>query len=451
MSSRSMFDGLRRLLGRLRQDDRGVAAVQFALVAVPLSVTIFGVIDVSRASTERVRLQDALDAAALAAARSTATTNTQVQTIGSQVLAADMANGKATLRSAAFTIQGDKVVAVATASITPIIAGVWLDGDMALNAGTEVTRASNNLEVSLVLDVTGSMSGQKITDLKTAAKDLVDLVVHDTQTPYYSKAALVPYSAAVNVGTYASQIRGSYSSGTCTSAGCQKYTFTSAAGSSKTFAITNCVTERTGAEAFTDAAPGVVPLGRHYAGSNNPCLSAGIMPLTSDKAALKTRIDSLQASGSTAGHIGLGWGWYMISPNFASLWPQASQPGAYGAEKLMKVVVLMTDGAFNTAYCNGVVSRDSGSGSGSASDHINCNAPNGDAFAQALSLCANMKAAGVTIYTVGFDVATDRRAQDLVSQCASDAEHVYLPTSGSDLRLAFRAIGEDISALRLSR
>lgn len=451
MSSRSVFDGFRRLLGRLRRDDRGVAAVQFALVAVPLSVTIFGVIDVSRASTERVRLQDALDAAALAAARSTATTNAQVQTIGSQVLAADMANGKATLRSAAFTIQGDKVVAVATASITPVIAGVWLDGDMTLNAGTEVTRASNNLEVSLVLDVTGSMAGQRIADLKTAAKDLVDLVVHDTQTPYYSKAALVPYSAAVNVGTYASQIRGTYSSGTCTSAGCQKYTFTSAAGSSRTFSITNCVTERTGAQAFTDAAPSVALLGRHYAGTSNPCLSTSIMPLTTDKAALKTRIDSLQASGSTAGHIGLGWGWYMISPNFGSLWPQESQPGAYGAEKLMKVVVLMTDGAFNTAYCNGVVARDSGSGSGSSSDHINCNAPNGDAFAQALSLCANMKAAGVTIYTVGFDVATDRRAQDLVSQCATDAEHVYLPTSGSDLRLAFKAIGEDISALRLSR
>lgn len=451
MSSRSMFDGLKRLMGRLRRDDRGVAAVQFALVAVPLSVTIFGVIDVSRASTERVRLQDALDAAALAAARSTATTDAQVQTIGSQVLAADMANGKATLRSAEFTIQGDKVVAVATASITPVIAGVWLDGDMTLNAGTEVTRASNNLEVSLVLDVTGSMSGQKIADLKTAAKDLVDLVVHDTQTPYYSKAALVPYSAAVNVGTYASQIRGTYNSGTCTSAGCQKYTFTSAAGSSRTFSITNCATERTGAQAFTDAAPSVALLGRHYAGSSNPCLSTSIMPLTTDRAALKTRIDSLQASGSTAGHIGLAWGWYMVSPNFGSLWPQDSQPGAYGAEKLMKVVVLMTDGAFNTAYCNGVVSRDAGSGSGSASDHINCNAPNGDAFAQALSLCANMKAAGVTIYTVGFDVATDQRAQDLVNQCATDAEHVYLPTSGSDLRLAFRAIGEDISALRLSR
>jgi hypothetical protein len=141
----------------------------------------------------------------------------------------------------------------------------------------------------------------------------------------------------------------------------------------------------------------------------------------------------------------------MVSPNFASLWPTPSQPAAYGADGLLKVVVLMTDGAFNTTYCNGVISKDSGSGSGSAADHINCNAPNGDAFSQAQTLCANMKAKGVVIYTVGFDVAADQDAQDIVRECATDAQHVYLPSTGAALKTAFRAIGEDISRLRISR
>lgn len=438
-------------MGRFARARRGAAAVQFAFVAVPLAVTVFGAIDVSRASSEKVRLQDALDAAALAAARSNATTDAAVQAVGEQVLAADLAGTDATLTAASFRLEGSKVVATAQASIAPVIAGLWLDGDMMLGAETEVTRAANNVEVALALDVTGSMSGSRIADLKAAARELVDLVVQDQQAPYYTKMALAPYSAAVNVGGYATSVRGSYASGTCTAPGCASYRFANASGGTRTFPITSCVSERAGAEAYTDAAPAAAPLGRNYAGSNNPCLASAIMPLSTDRAALKARIDGLSAVGSTAGHIGLAWGWYLVSPNFASLWPADSRPAAYGADRLLKVVVLMTDGAFNTAYCRGVVARDSGSGSGSASDHINCNAPNGGAFAQARALCDNMKAAGVIIYTVGFDVAADAAAQDIVQTCATDAEHVYLPSSGADLKTAFRAIGQDISRLRLSR
>ncbi len=111
----------------------------------------------------------------------------------------------------------------------------------------------------------------------------------------------------------------------------------------------------------------------------------------------------------------------------------------------------MTDGAFNTTYCKGVISKDSGSGSGSSSDHINCNAPNGNAFDQAKALCDNMKAAGVIVYTVGFDVANDEDAQDIMTECATSADHLFLPSSGAALKDAFRAIGQEISRLRLSK
>ena len=61
----------------------------------------------------------------------------------------------------------------------------------------------------MVLDLSGSMSGQKLTDLKNAAKDLVDLIVQPVQTPYYSKVALVPWSYSVNPGSYLNSVRGS--------------------------------------------------------------------------------------------------------------------------------------------------------------------------------------------------------------------------------------------------
>ncbi len=52
------------------------------------------------------------------------------------------------------------------------------------------------------------MSGQRIIDLKAAAKELVDLIVQPVQTPYYSKVALVPYSNSVNPGGYVTSARG---------------------------------------------------------------------------------------------------------------------------------------------------------------------------------------------------------------------------------------------------
>ena len=74
---------------------------------------------------------------------------------------------------------------------------------MDVAARTEVKLSALNIEVSVVLDITGSMSGSKIEDLKAAAKDLVDIVVNDQQELFYSRVALIPYSNGVNVGSYA--------------------------------------------------------------------------------------------------------------------------------------------------------------------------------------------------------------------------------------------------------
>lgn len=451
-SDHSILQRMSEFARTFRRDNSAAAAIQFALMALPLSVAVFGMVDVSRASAAKGHLQDALDAAALAAARSPATTDEGLQTVGQDVLAVDLTGSRATLKSSSFRLVENAVVATATAEMTPVIAGLWLDGDMQISAETEVVRASKNIEVALALDITGSMGGSKIADLRTAAKELVGMIIQSQQTPFYSKVALVPYSMGVNVASYAASVRGTPTSGTCTTPGCQKFTFTTAAGGTKTNTISTCVSERTGTEAYTDAAPSTALVGRNYSASGNPCPAASITPLSSDETALKAQIDTLQASGSTAGHIGLAWGWYMVSPSFGYLWPSDdNRPAAYGGDNLLKVVVLMTDGEFNTTYCKGVISRDATSGSGSSSDKINCNAPNGGAFAQAEALCAAMKAQGVVIYTVGFALSGNAAAENIMQTCATDADHVFLPDSGADLKVAFRAIGQDINALRLSR
>ncbi len=616
---RRLSEGASAFGGRLRRDQRGAIAMQFALLAIPLSILVFALVDLGRISLQRRQMQDALDAATLMAARSTAVTDAELEAVGDPAFVAEVAGLNMGLTASNATFKNgtsNHIIGTATATLKPIIANLWTSADFTVVATSDVVRSSKNLEVSLILDITGSMSGTRISDLRTAAADLVDIIVKDTQTPYYSKVALVPYAAGVNVGTYADAARGpvpvrsisgaawlasgmsitgitkagppvitvvnhglstgdkvyisgitgndstlngqtytitkvdssnfslnnttttkTYSSGggtvqkcltsactivittaathgfitgdqisfasmlgltslngttqtitnlttttfdtnysglgtgtytsggaaTCeqsTVPGCNRLAYTSASNTSEVRDITNCVSERTGTNAYTDAAPSTSFVGANYpsdsgdTSSANPCPTPTIMPLSSDKTALKAQISTLTAGGSTAGQIGLAWGWYMIAPNFAYMWPNASQkPAAYKTKDLMKVVILMTDGAFNTPYCNGVIAKDAGSGSGSSSDHINCNATNGDSFTQGRALCTAIKntANDITLYTVGFDVGSDATAKTFLTSCATDSTKVFFPATGSELKTAFKAIAQEISDLRIAK
>ena len=269
----------------------------------------------------------------------------------------------------------------------------------------------------------------------------------------------MPYADSVNPGTYTNAVRGIEQTGTGVGVpGQAKIQFTNSSGSNKTFNDSNCVSERTGPEAFTDASYSVAKVGWVYppTSGNNACVTPTIQPLSSDKTVLHNKVATLSSNYSTAGHIGLAWGWYMVSPNWSSLFPTASQPAAYGTQHLIKAVILMTDGAFNTAYCKGVISYQSSykdNTSGLVPDHNNCASPNGDSFTQAQTLCNNMKQlpTPIVIYTVGFNVSSDPNAVTLLNGCATDAKHVYFPSSGASLQTAFQQIGADLQKLRLSQ
>ena len=111
----------------------------------------------------------------------------------------------------------------------------------------------------------------------------------------------------------------------CTKLGCYYYYFPNSSVGNSLFTVSDCVSERTGTHAYDDTAPSSAPLGYVYPASNNPCVTPAMTPLSSDKTALKATIASLVAGGSTAGQLGLAWGWYSIDPNFAYLWPQVGE------------------------------------------------------------------------------------------------------------------------------
>jgi Flp pilus assembly protein TadG len=456
-----MLRGLVWVLRRLKDDERGAILIYVTVALFPLLAVAGAAMDLGHVFLVKQKLTNAVDSASLMLGARRSLTPDESTALVEAVISARYPGN---LKSLAVSNTVTQVNVTVTVTVPMTFMQILNTQSVDVTVSASAVRPQGKLEIALVLDRTGSMSGQKIANLKLAAKDLIDIVIWDNQTDdYYSKVAIVPYAAGVNVGTYAPSVRGP-SRGTCLLFLCDIFQFLNAAGGSSQHNLSTCVSERTGPQAFTDAAPSLLNLvGPNYPPppvANNPCPSNSITPLTNNKTVLKGQIDLLQAAGSTAGHIGVAWGWYLLSPNWGYLWPSASRPAPYsdlallnarGDPLLRKIVILMTDGDFNTAYCQGVISRDSTSGSGSDAEHINCVAPNGSSFNQSESLCTNMKATGILVYTIGFNIGTGpSSARDLMTRCATDTPYAFLASTGDELRQVFRDIATRIASLRLT-
>jgi hypothetical protein len=64
--------------------------------------------------------------------------------------------------------------------------------------------------------------------------------------------------------------------------------------------------------------------------------------------------------------------------------------------------------------------------------------------------CDNIKAAGIRVYAVAFDIDT-QNIKDLLEDCATDPSLYYDASDAATLNAAFTAIAQDLSSLRLSK
>ncbi len=440
----------------------GNVTIAFGFSALVMFATGGGAIDFARWFQVKSKLHAALDAASLAGGRAlqlSAGEDHEAGIAAAKRYFEKMKPANVGGSDPVFTVIENGTVMRAEGNFTmeaPFLGMVgipYLKATVTTEAAIAVgSNAGTNLEISLMLDVTGSMAGQKIEDLKLAAKDLIDIVVWSDQSRYTSKVALAPFSSRVNVGPYLEKVSGVK----------EEKNF----GGTTLKGIT-CVTDRTGTEALTDAKPVAGATLSAYRGdtgntardnawnysATGECAVPEILPLTSDKDALKARIDSLPATGSTAGALGTAWAWYLLSPKWTGIWHVDNMPAPYsdiktldpkGLPKLQKVVVLMTDGIYNTTG-----GTNHGDGSTESTTISN----------RALSICNNMKAPGVdiTVYTVGFHLGDNQLAIDTLRNCASRADsdpvgyssYFFNTTTGDELRGAFRHIALQLSTLRL--
>lgn len=396
-----------RKVRRFGETGEGSVAIIFGITFPVIIMAVGMAIDFSRALNVKAAVANALDSATLAAARQIAD--------GESVDAAKefarryfdsnlLSIGVPGVRIKSFDLSANVVTGnvEVDAQATLPTSFMQIAGYEVLTVGVQSAAlyATRPVEMSLMLDTTGSMAGSKIADLREAAEEVVDtLLPEGRRRDGKVRISLVPYSSAVNAGDYAEEVTGRRSHNTC-------------------------VTERGGRHAFRDSAPHVQPLRQDTAS----CPSMSVEPLTDSRDRLIGTIRSLPARGSTAGHLGISWSWYTLSPKWSGIWPTGSRPVSHGDKGTVKVAILMTDGQFNTSF----VGR------------------NGNSSAQARELCDNMKDDGIIVYSVAFQAP--RSAERLLQACATDDDtHYFDADNGEELIAAFRTIASGVQELRLTR
>ncbi len=369
-----------RLRVRDFQRDEDGALIIFGLMIFVLMLMMGGLaIDIMKFEQTRTRLQNTLDRATLAAA-SLDNSIDATTVVNDYMLKAGLADQ---LKSVQVTATANERIVHSTglADTQPIF--MQLMGINQLNAGglSEAQQSITNLEIVLVLDVSGSMSGQKIANLKIAADQFVDTMIANDKHHRVS-IAIVPYNAQVNIGPLlAAKIN-------------PKFNLTNRAD----VADVNCV-EIPPTEYATQAVSQINPMpmmayadiayGTNTANaytattdvnyavpnySNAFCkpTTVNIVRLpTNDPATLKSQIDALQAGGNTSITLGMKWGVAMLDPSMRGMYDQfiaagnipaslPARPFAYNDTNAMKIVVLMTDGEHvahtrvNDAYKTGL-------------------------------------------------------------------------------------------------
>jgi von Willebrand factor type A domain len=148
-----------------------------------------------------------------------------------------------------------------------------------------------------------------------------------------------------------------------------------------------------------------------------------VMQLSYNWSALNAKIDAMSPDGNTNQAIGLQWAWQTLTSSPFTV--PAKDPNY----QYNDVIILLSDG-LNTE------------------DRWYTTQPSIDARQQIT--CNNIKAAGITIYTVQVNTNGDPTSA-LMQNCASSTDKFFLLTSSSAILITFNQIGTALSNLRVAK
>jgi Putative Flp pilus-assembly TadE/G-like len=345
---------------RFANDESGTMII-FALILFVLMAMMGGIaVDLMRYETTRTTLQNTLDRSTLAAASLS-------QSLVPETVVRDYFEkaGMTSYLKAVIVDEGlnyREVNATALADTKPFFLHmIGIDKFEAPGASTAEQRISN-VEVMLVLDVSGSMAGTKLTNLKSAASEFVDTVLSSDGDDRIS-IGLVPYNGQVNLGTtMASKFQVTVPTGvantSCVDLPSSVYTGTSI---SRTLDLPTTAYADTFSTTSTGSTSYVSPTNTSSAtpASGNrwcpPSTVNIVRPPINNIVTLQGYINNMTAIGATSINAGLKWGLTLLDPASRPIFAELASSGVipstfnvrpfeYTDDEALKVIVLMTDG-----------------------------------------------------------------------------------------------------------
>jgi hypothetical protein len=150
------------------------------------------------------------------------------------------------------------------------------------------------------------------------------------------------------------------------------------------------------------------------------------MGLSYDWSGMSTLVSNMQPNGNTNQAVGLQLGWLSLVGGGPFTAPAMDPNYTY-----QQVIILLTDG-LNT--------QDRWYSSQSSID------------ARQQMTCNNIKASGITLYTIQVDTSTPPDpTSTLLQNCASSSDKFFLLTSANEIVATFNTIGTNLSRLYVSK
>ena len=449
-----------RHIASFRRANAGNVAMTFALASLPLVGTVGFAVDYSHANSVKAAMQAALDSTALMLSRDAATlSSSDLQIKAKSYFDALFTRPEAknvTIAATYTTTGGSQVKVDGVAAVPTAFLGVIGYQNINVNGSATAAWGSSRLRVALALDNTGSMASDgKMTALKSATKSLLTQLKDAAGTNGDVYVSIVPFANDVNIGS--SNYNASWIDWKDWD---EDNTTTSCTGrrgrSCKTVPLSHsqwngCVTDRGGYNGPTGqnydqnydqnvTAPGSAAASKFPADQDDNC-PVQMLGQSYNWTAMNNLVDAMSPAGSTNQPIGLVWAWQSLVGGGG-----LTVPAKDSNYKYSDVIILMSDGlnTENRWYGNGYqVSTDV--------DKRMYDASNNGA-----GTCANIKNAGITLYTIHVNTGGDPMST-LLQNCAggpdkfSDPSKFYMVTTSGGLGSVFAAIGTNLTKLRVAK
>jgi len=441
-------------------DQRGAVMILGAFLIIPMIAFAGGAVDLVRMSLIENRMQAGIDKAVLAAA--SLNNEQEINTVINEYLAINVGGDLEFVNDLDITIDVDiqdnsrTVEAVAAGTIDNFFLGVIGLDTLNVNVASTAAQSIQNIEVSLVLDVSSSMRNNRIANLKTATKGFLDKILGEGDENI-TTINLIPYGGTVNIGplfaTYATSLDDAVVDPTES-----QYTSSNIAEDGFRFSDgLNCIEYAD--DDFDDAVLPInsrsqVPHFWEFVDFNPWCPDgdSAVLLNSNQLEILKSAVDAMSLSDGTGTDIGMLWGYKALSPQWQGLLggTKPDRPALFDDEDTLKVLILMSDGGTTSQNRPEDVSLNSVHTSGKNKQNRQIIVNRNSARNNLSSLCDQAKDNDIIVFSIGFQINPGSFQEEDLQGCASSLGTYFLVET-LDIDSAFASIAATIGALRLTQ